>query len=483
MDFKTSCQTTSTLLVSLYGLLLLSLAGFWPMGYGWHDQHRIIQLVIIFSAAILCLLPNIEVSSLPRLAWLLLICILFCGLASSFVAEHPSWALKEWGRYAGMLLLVVLLGQADRVHLIFRGILYLLCVAAFINAFQFLVFYLMAIVSGILMFNADLLFSGFSNPRFLNQFQMLLMPVLAWAALHHWQARHRYSRVLAAVFLFSLLVHWCIALSLGSRGLWLGLAAAHFSLLLFFPRYWRLLAVQAIAAILGLVLYQLLFFIIPEWLGQEAALRSNMRFGLSKREVIWQIAWEMFKNNPWLGVGPMHFSAEVNGVAAHPHQVVLQWLAEWGLFATVAACALATWGMLHGIDFLRHNTRAEPVDAALWLSIGGALAIAQVDGVFVMPYTEIWLAILIGLALARWQQQQPATVSPSSVKPAERLQNYSYRTLAIAVLLILGNVLVNEVPTLPEDSQYHMETQRTGFTPRFWLQGWIPMEKASQKLP
>src|SRR5690554_7983592 len=104
---------------------------------------------------------------------------------------------------------------------------------------------------------------------------------------------------------------------------------SHAALIIFFPRFWRLLAVQAAAGLLGFIVFYLMFTVVPEWLGQTSVIRDSMRFGLSKREVIWQLAWDMFVANPWLGVGPMHFSAEVNSVAAHPHQVVLQWLAEW----------------------------------------------------------------------------------------------------------------------------------------------------------
>src|SRR5690606_4273033 len=104
--------------------------------------------------------------------------------------------------------------------------------------------------------------------------------------------------------------------------------------------------------------------------------------------------------------------------------------------------------------------------AALWLSIAGALILAQVDGVFVMPYTETWLAILIGLAIARWSELQPAP-------PAQRI---FFMVLAIPVILIMGNVLINEAPTVPEDSEAHMSRHNTGWTPRCWAQGWIPMD-------
>src|SRR5690606_7846536 len=122
---------------------------------------------------------------------------------------------------------------------------------------------------------------------------------------------------------------------------------------------------------------------------------------LSGREKIWLWAWEMAIANPWLGVGPLHYAAVVNPIAAHPHQVVLQWLAEWGFIATFLAIVITVMGLIYSARYLRQD-RAENLDAALWVSIVGALILAQVDGVFVMPYTETWLALLLGLAVARW---------------------------------------------------------------------------------
>lgn len=446
----------------------------WHYDISWHDQQRLYQLIFLCTfAGAACFLPP---PSLPRHVFILLCILLGFGLISAFLADFPAWALKEWARYTGLIFLVLMIAYSARQTWFFKAILYLLSGAAFLNAFQFIVYYCMAFLTEIYMFDVDLLFNGFSNPRFLNQFQMLFMPVLAGLVVLHWNDNGRYQRLFSGLFFITLLIHWCIALSLGSRGLWLGLAASHLALLLFFPRFWRLLAIQAAAGVLGFLLYQLLFFIIPGWLGQEALLRSSLRFGLSKREVLWDIAWRMFLDNPLLGVGPMHFAATINPIAAHPHQVVLQWLAEWGLFATLAACLLACLGMWHGLRILR-SPQAQSIDAALWLSIGGALALAQVDGVFVMPYTETWLAIIIGLALARWSAPAVQAVNPQKDNNFnQRIPLLSYRMLTLAVILILGNVLINEVPTLPQDSKVHMEKHGTGYVPRFWLQGWIPMD-------
>lgn len=467
----------SIFLLSLCLLFASSILETWHFGFSWHDQQRLYQLLLLIVSASTAFF--LHPSALPRYAVTLLCVVLGAGLLSVFSADFPLWAAKEWARYAGLVLLAISIAHCARQPWFFKVIVYLLAAAAFLNAFQFAGFYAMAFLTEIYMFNADILFTGFSNPRFLNQFQVLFMPLLAGLTLLHWTSGGRYRRLISSVLFITLLVHWCIALSLGSRGLWLGLAASHLALLLFFPRFWRLLAIQLTAGILGFLLYELLFFVIPEWLGQEALLRSSLRFGLSKREVLWSAAWRMFLDNPWLGVGPMHFSATLNPVAAHPHQALLQWLAEWGVFATLAACCLAFLGMWHGLFRVR-NPQAEPLDAALWLSIGGALAVAQVDGVFVMPNTETWLAIIIGLAVARWSAPvEVATSMPPQTAAYSHLVQFSYKVLAIAVIIVFGNVLLNEVPTLPEDSEAHMEKHRTGYFPRFWLQGWIPMDRVS----
>ena len=445
---------------------LLPTTHLWLAGLDWHDQQRVFQILLLtFVGGVALVFPTTQIVLPQHSGWLIAWVGMF-GFLSCLQAEHPLWAFKEWGRYLGLLLLALSVAWGARQAWFARAVLYALAAIALLNAFQFAVLYLMAIVTRIYLFNVDMLFTGFSNPRFLNQFQMLFMPLLAWLALDRWHAQHRYSRLLAYGAGITLLIHWCIALSLGGRGLWLGLGASHMALLVFFPRFWRLLAVQAAIGVGGFVLYQCLFFVIPEWLGQEAWLRSSMRFGLSKREVIWDLAWHMFLQNPWLGVGPMHFSAQINSVAAHPHQVLLQWLAEWGMFATLGACCLTVWGFIHGMCTVKARN-AQPLDAALWMSLAGAFAVAQVDGVFVMPYTETWLAILIGIALARWSANE-------GTRQQSRWRVRSIQATALLVLAIFIPVLVKEVPHLPENSDAFRQQHETGYTPRFWVQGWLP---------
>ena len=147
---------------------------------------------------------------------------------------------------------------------------------------------------------------------------------------------------------------------------------------------------------------------------------------------------------------------------AHPHQVILQWLAEWGLPATLLACALVLMGMRALYHRLRQPS-AGVLDAGVACAIVAALLLAQVSGVFVMPYTETWLALLIGLALARGRESPSMTPVRWQWLPA------------LLCAAAVSWTLLHDVPGLPEDQQRYLDEHRIGWHPRFWLQGHIPM--------
>jgi O-antigen ligase len=264
------------------------------------------------------------------------------------------------------------------------------------------------------------------------------------------------------------LLQWSIVWALAGRGVLLGLCmACVFTLLATGTRYKALLLQVVVFALIGAVLYFLLFFCIPEWAGLARDIPSGLRFGLSKRDVLWQGAWEMMQARPLLGVGPLHYSAVWNHIGAHPHQATLQFLAEWGIPATLLFLFAIMTGMLCGMNKIRNNTHI--LDAALWMALLASLVLAQVDGVFVMPYTEGWLAVISGLALARWRG--PVEIA-SVAYPARRRMFFMLLLLAIP---IIAKILILDVPVLHETSIRFYEEHNIGSPPRFWDQGWIPM--------
>lgn len=452
--------------IFLVATLLFATAIFslWIPNYSWHDQQRLLQLLLILAA--LPLYYSIGGARLLPTPIVGLLGVLFIsGFIASLMAEYPIWALREWGRYLGLLLLTITVAHLCRSKAYwYWGILALLTFALFFNGYQFLVYYLMAFLTNIKQLEIDLLFNGFSNPRFLNQFQQIAFPLVAALFLQLLRVKFRYRNLLLLLIGLTLITQWALAYGLGGRGLWAGLLFSHLITLIILPRYWPLLIVQAAAAGIGSLLFLLLFDWIPAWAGIEPTIRSSLRFGLSMREVLWRDAWELFLANPLFGAGPMHFSA-IGSSSAHPHQVLLQWLSEWGGIATIAGSLIVFIGGGYLYRLLKTVPEDNPLLGGGWLAILGALLLAQVDGVFVMPYTETWLALLIGLMLGRWGKSYPALFKSQRVVRSLRLG------LLLPPLLIFTPLLIYEAPTLPQELEAHWWADHA---PRFWIEGRIP---------
>lgn len=429
----------------------------WLVGYGWHDQQRIFQLMLLVVVAPFSLLHSRQVLSGKALLCVVMIFIL--GAVSVLLSEFPEWAVKEWVRYVGLFLLVVVLAESEGYQF---PVMLLVAFVGVVNSWQFFLYYVMAFVSGVYDFSPALLFNGFDNPRFLGQFQVLLLPVLMALCVYVYSlGRLRSAQGLFLVMSFQ----WCIVFSLGGRGVIAALLVSHALLLFVRLKFWRLCAVQVCSAIFGFFLLKILFVFVPIIFGLDPASHSSVfREGLSARGELWWAAYEMALANPFFGVGPMHFSASLNLIAAHPHQAVLQFLAEWG-FPVVFLIFYLVWkGLLQGRRVIVADS-ASVMDIGVWLGVVSALILSQVDGVFVMPYTETWLAVFVGILISRW-----------SVPPASSVaQRPLCVVLAVPVVIILGAVLFQEVPVLSGVEEAYILENASGWKPRFWLQGRIPM--------
>jgi len=84
--------------------------------------------------------------------------------------------------------------------------------------------------------------------------------------------------------------------------------------------------------------------------------------------------------------------------------------------------------------------------------------------VFVMPYTVTWLAILIGLAWARWSSHSD-TVSRSTKN--------IFKLAAVITFAVCLYILFVVVPNYVQMNSNATE-QQNDFVPRFWAQGFIP---------
>jgi O-antigen ligase len=120
--------------------------------------------------------------------------------------------------------------------------------------------------------------------------------------------------------------------------------------------------------------------------------------GQQTRYVLWDVAWRMFRDHPWIGVGPGHyltefpryFSGTLEGQASwgSAHDLYLHQLAERGLAGE--AVLLALLGVLLVRAFRAERARRDA--ASLW-------AAAAVPAFLVMNLTEV-----------AWQTEQFATL-------------------------------------------------------------------------
>jgi hypothetical protein len=453
----------------------------------WHDGQRLGQLVMLVFVVAALLMPDAArkmtaVWSDFRFGIRAALATAFAlGLASSILASLSRWALLEWGM-SWLLLVSVFAVAAQRRQFGERldPLLPFLCfVTAAAYAVSVVTIYITMLTAGPaygMGFNVLDLYPNFSNVRFFGYVQTMLLPLLLLPAM--WWGTTPARRFL----LWSVpVLWWMMALGSGSRGTWVALLVGVVAVLLFAGRAGRKWLYWQLGALLGgAIAYALLILLIPHWLEQPAAYlhRAGDIFSLSLREVLWSSSIEFATAHPLLGIGPMHYAYFGPKVAAHPHNAVLQWLAEWGVPATlllVVVCAVA------GLAFASHVRRAAAdishtgmVRIALLAALAGAAAQSMVDGVLVMPVSQTLLALLCGWAIALYQAERGSGIaSDGSVQRIVIWTTTAVAAVAVAwgVAPELGQLAAREQAYL---AAYPPENPALpNLMPRFWTQGRI----------
>lgn len=319
--------------------------------------------------------------------------------------------------------------------------------------------------------DARLLHIGFDNPRFFNHTQTLIVPLLAGWSLLAPTPRERGLAVLAMALHFA----W-IDLDL-ARATTLAIATG--AVVVWGAGGKRLAQRILLGALLGAVINLLFFRLVPMALGgrwnTSFASATELTSGHSRGYLL-ERAWQMALDHPLLGVGPMHFAAVVNAKGAHPHNLPMQLMAELGLPAAILICLALLAPVWLALARLRKSPALhDGVLAPLAVAALAGLVDACFSGNFVMPVSQMWLAIVYGLLLAELGAGWPGIPSQSAGPAVHR-----WTPRAIASLLLLSQMyLVGQTypqwqfdpphmraaSHLPEDDEHPR--------PRFWLNGWL----------
>lgn len=464
--FFTSLSSLAIWLSVSSVLLLAGVLIKFDNGLHQFDQNRIEQFLILASGAcIVAFAPHkyrLGLLAYPGISLVILGVFFILGLLAVAISLHARFALLEWATFFLIYVATLLFAAAylDYRAQVERCWMALLAVVGLIVVIKVMAGYVASWTHNVRL-DTQMLYEGvFPNRRFFGQLATLLIPLMGWACLTQ-------KRFAAGWFLL-LAAWWMLLFVSGTRGSWMAMVIAHGVVLAWSGRKafaWG--GIQLTSAFAGLGAYWLLFYAVPYWLGIEVGVENRLDnlSTLSGREVIWGLAWQYILANPWLGIGPMHFAAYVNSVAAHPHNAIMQLAAEWGVPAMFAAAFVATSAWFTFVKPLRN--KVTPLRLALAVALLGAGIQSMVDGVIVIPYTQTWLALIVGWALGvHWGEHPTLQALPS---------RFIFSGLRIGGILALGLLIWGVWPEIlnrPAATAAYLEHHES-LAPRYWAQGWI----------
>ena len=461
-------------------------------GTGHHDGQRVAIAVAYVCALVLVMLRllrrNSSFESIRPLPLKFLVTLTLLGAASALLSTSPRHGFYEWANLVGMLLIAWTIAQETRFsdEYLLDKILLLCGVGCGLYIFQALVAYCSSVINAEQAVTEHLIV-GFDNYRFLNHVQTIALPLLGLLAVRGIQLdRPKYSN--PAFWLVVLSLWWMLTFVTAGRGTFIGVWAGMFVVAGLYRRHaYPWVRVMALTCLAGLAAYLVLYVVVPLVCGLQpfglftGVAQRTVNDLNGSRWVLWKLAAELIAAHPLLGVGPLHFAhyASSLGLAAHPHNFLLQIASEWGLpalFALLCSVYVAVKKLIQaGQTVERDDVKNQAIFVA-FLASGVAIGVdSMVSGLMVMPSSQLWITLYLGCAWG-W------TASRFKSSPALRY-SVSWRFTFSAVLVVfcvlasLFRGLWPEVLDLPAHEVKSLELEvdvvRIQFNPRIWRAGYF----------
>ncbi|NGP76366.1 hypothetical protein G3570_06970 [Balneolaceae bacterium YR4-1] len=315
-------------------------------------------------------------------------------------------------------------------------------------------------------------FLGFGHVRFFNHLQTWSLPLLVYAYLYF---KNNLIPGLKYLLLFFIASWWMLVFAADARGTILSsIISIIVILLLFRKKAISFFKTYSTTALAGLMLYVILFL-----LPKESSREILTRFGDSGRLEVWVFSLEQIVQNPWLGLGPMHFSyMGINPPWSTPHNFILQSASEWGIPAITIFIGFSVYAYFH---FLKQSQsiskRDQNVTAINWrialvASITAALVHSMFSGIFNSQLSQLLGVIILGAAFGDYFLN-------SNKKLFQTRKKISWSVYPLIILLFINTSFVaykviSDIPHLSERQTDYMEKYRSlTLYPRFWNQGMI----------
>lgn len=465
-----------TVILSTFSLNFTLVPNLYP-----YDDKRVIELTLIACSLIWILLGGFKQhqqwSDWPVSLNVCISALLSLTFLSSFLAESPSHAFLEVSLFIGLFYLRVLITsswheQRDKLLLLIGSIV----LGATLYMIGFYTGYLASFLEAIPLEWPEPFFM-FSNVRAFNQYQLWTLGLLCLPLLVSVGLKNNHK----CWFFAGLSAWWVLLFASGSRGVlaaWLLSMLATFWVYRRFARSFLVLQIKCFA--IGFASYLLLFVWLPKFNqgGGSVVTTTVLRAETSDRLGLWRLAGGMIEAHPWLGVGPMHYAWYPNPLAAHPHNSLIQLACEFGLPATGLIVFILGYGIYRWWQRFNVNTLNElpeldgQLAVVLFFTVVAEAIYSLVDGVIVMPLSQVMMAVVLGLMIGLYQQNQ-ATL------PVSPIVDLSHRLLAGVTLVVLVWAVSPElIPRILGDYEqvpagHHYQIM----APRFWQEGGIPHQK------
>ncbi len=450
MNFRTFEGGHSFSLTLAIVCLYLILSPVWMPGIAprLYDDSRYLELIAL--GLLIIPLARSTVRDAVTLAWLsldkkartLLVVLLVGGALSVYVSKAAHLGSMEVALVAQLVMLTLMVSAAVRAGALQAD--KLLAIAIFAGAalcvLKFWVTYVLYALEG-KFFSWISPFLIFANVRFFSQYQSytLLLMILPGIMLGS-------SRSARALFFIVAANFWALHWMVGTRAAWFGLMVGS-AVVLVFMRNGRMVWVreQMLVALAGAVIFLAHSHIVTS-LPQMApvpGIKSIVDRGqasINERLDLAQSALGFMKEQPLVGVGPGQFGLQsYSAFAAHPHNVPLQLLSEYGIPAGLAGVALILMLSVYAVRTLRKAPgQSSILDGSLVAALTMGLTDSLFSGNLIMPHSQMLFGVLAGWIVGRNERAPSGLYGNAPEFRRLRLTIVSIAILAVAITTILG---------------------------------------------
>lgn len=461
-----------TLILCVYVALITFLPSFDFMPKSivfYHDKQRLLEVVllglVLLDGALIGQKNHISIPVNNKMHFAFYLLFAFTSV-SVFFAKSPRHAVIEVSVFAGLAYLTFFVVRLynENKEIFIKQLTYAIWASLLLYIVGFYVGYITACV-----FRTPLAwpkpFLGFSNIRSFNQYQLWTLGIICLPLLA-FELKNNTRRILHIA-----LAGWLVLLFYSaSRGVLVAWFLGMFVTTLVYRRLaWPFLRLQLISMITGFFGYVILFKVLPAFLSLELVTGTILRDSINDRIGIWNEALVLVKSFPWFGVGPMHFAWYSTSVG-HPHNSVLQLAAEWGLPATliiltVAGYGITCWQKQFNANKLSSYSKLDNnLAIILFFTIFTNAAYSLVDGVIVMPISQVLMFTMIGLTIGQYANLRLSEIKHDAFNNKKRIRH-------IFAAITLVALVWSTLPELVRGLSGNVKGFSMGYVaegPRFW---------------